>query len=90
MRLGSADRRDLETLRGRIDVRAMAPSGCDGGAEWPPDPFGRDGYGSLVLLAVMPLMPLIYLVLSKWKLRVQRLGSLARRETAKLRGYRGL
>lgn len=83
MRLGSADRRDLEVLLERIDARAMAPSGCGGGAEWPPEPSERDGYGWLMLLASMALVPLM---LSKWKLRVKRSSSL---ETASLKGYRG-
>lgn len=84
MRLVSADRRDLEALLGRMDVRAMVPSGCDGGAEWPPEPSGRDRCGLLMLLA---LIALVSLVLSAWKLRVKRLSSLAKREAASLKGY---
>lgn len=40
-----------------------------------------------MVLASMSFVPL---ALSKWKLRVQRLSSLERRETASLKGYRGL
>lgn len=39
---------------------------------------------------VLASMSFVSLPLSKWKLRVQRLSSLARRETASLKGYRGL
>lgn len=87
MILGSADRRDREVLLERIDARAMALSGCDGGAEWPPEPSERGGDGWLMLLALMSLMPL---VLSKWKLRIKRSSSLVKRETASLKGYGGL
>jgi hypothetical protein len=88
MRLLSADRRDLEPLLGRIDVMVMAPSGRDGGADWPSEPSERDGYELLApMLALVLLVPL---VLSKWKLRVKRLSSLVRRETASLKECRGL
>lgn len=93
MILGSADRRDREVLLERIDARAMALSGCDGGVEWPPEPSERGGYGLLMLLALMspvPLVPLVPLVLSKWKLRIKRSSSLVKRETASLKGYGGL
>lgn len=86
MVLGSADRRDLEVLLERIDLKAMALSGRGGGAEWPPEPSERDGYGLLMLVA---LIFLVLLALSEWKLRIKRSSSLVRRETASLRAVVG-
>lgn len=80
MVLGSADRRDLDVLLERIDLKAMALSGRGGGTE--SEPSEGDGYGLLTLLAAISLVPL---ALSKWKLRIKRSSSLVRRETASLK-----